>query len=375
MDNKKWRSLIGNIETNWYSQNESIYRNSKYINRKLNILLGFEIFMVFLLEYITTYMETKYSYWILNVFTGICIVVPFLVMIIIFKKVNHNLINDDFYIIKQFKYVAIVIIIMTVLVILFKLIGFVTQKYYENSALIFQGIIVTVLVMFVPVLLLVNTLWVIKYVIPKVNKKSAKTDGGNMISMKEILNNSFAMDIFMSHLSHGLCVLRTYIQNILSIQTTHLMYTEFSMELLISYIEFIQYQVYCGKKFNITFTDDKIREFPNIEYSYTISKYDNDTSLTDIDKCICIAVELFNKYIKIGCKHEINISYISRLKLINLLTNDEYLSNINMNEQEISNIFKNASNEVYKLMGYSLSRLYSKPNIVKLLYSCFNDIN
>jgi len=82
------------------------------------------------------------------------------------------------------------------------------------------------------------------------------------------------------------------------------------------------------------------------------------------------ARELFNKYIKIGSKFEINISSYNREALYHILENKDNLMTININYADLLLLFEPSKDEMSVLLSYSLTRFRFSADFenVKLLF-------
>ena len=226
------------------------------------------------------------------------------------------------------------------------------------------------------------------------HKSATNNDKNNKIELDKILKTEEGFTSFMYHLS-----------------------TEFSIEVLISLIEFYQYKYYIQsvlsqnedtyfgennnnndkiqdilKKSNKMIPQShiiKINNFENEEFAIKykleyanyigmvykkntqLKEYDDPTKYKLLFECMIMSYEIFNKYINIGCLAEININYFVRQELIDIYDDmeigdfieyhiNEKLINGNSNiDEEIEfyyHIFDDCCEEMIKLMGYSFSR-------------------
>ena len=140
------------------------------------------------------------------------------------------------------------------------------------------------------------------------------------------------------------------------------------MELLLSYLEFRQYELMVSKIFDIEWDDDILRVFKGVPTSEIITKYNDTTSdLNNETKIKHIAYELYVKFIKDGSTFQININYGTRNYLRNLLDNENEWMMSSLPSNEYLNLFKNCCKEMYRLLGFSLSRALNRNEIVLLL--------
>merc|ERR1712228_190425 len=197
------------------------------------------------------------------------------------------------------------------------------------------------------------------------NMDDNKKNGGERIKLNHLFSNASALQLFMEHLSR-----------------------ECSEECLISFIEFNQFQQYVEEHMkNGTETDqtsamfkevlndfrhyvqesiDKMEliDFPsNVPISEIIEQKEEmkeDANESDDDGFMVGAKlkarKLFEKYIKIGSKFEINISSHNRGALYHVLDNEDGLMSLNMNCSDLLLLLEPSKNEMSALLGYSLTR-------------------
>ena len=178
----------------------------------------------------------------------------------------------------------------------------------------------------------------------------------DQINIDNMLSNEAMIHAFMVHLS-----------------------TEYSMECLLSYIEFSQYQKYVVNKMNMN--DNEMREndvelinmpdnIPiseiiedNLEQEGVIDGVNNDNNNSSatfddkfLDNAKIKAHKLYKKYIKTGCEFEINISSLERGKLFDLLDCMDSWMSYNVNLKDLLMIFEDCKKEMRMLMSYALER-------------------
>ena len=147
------------------------------------------------------------------------------------------------------------------------------------------------------------------------------------------------------------------------------------MELLLSYIEFQQFEDYVKSHL-----DDKdeseiktipvpILTLPESVPSSEVFDADNDVHTKtdesdDKDWILCDAKikahRIFNKYIKCGCQYEINIQYQQRQQLSVILGDLDTLKANNVTLKDLKSIFSECKTEMVTLLTWSLSRFKSK---------------
>ena len=149
---------------------------------------------------------------------------------------------------------------------------------------------------------------------------------------------------------------------------------EYSMEVLLSYIEFIQFQKYVTDRLQ----DEKLRsevldktkltdfEFPaNIPLSEIIES--EQQIVIDVSDSVDVndmllneakikAHKLYNKYIDTGSEFEINISAVERQKMSDLLSELDDLLTSNINLKDLILSFEDCKQEMKMLLGFSMIR-------------------
>ena len=168
------------------------------------------------------------------------------------------------------------------------------------------------------------------------------------------------LDVFMSHLAQ-----------------------EFSLELALSLIEFIQFKSYLEMNMNIHLDDGNTISFCSMRLCEDIPKSSivYDTAHDHKWK----ARELYNKYIRIGSNYEINVHSEIRAELAMMFEKSTIrprfgsrsrrrnTDNIEIDVEEDSesaispSIFVRCADEMGRLLGFSLTRFKTKPDYVKLL--------
>lgn len=148
------------------------------------------------------------------------------------------------------------------------------------------------------------------------------------------------------------------------------------MEILLSFIEFTQFQQYLLDNMDVLDDDEinniKLFKFPsNIPMSSIINENNMKQSDIEMDgntllrECKIKAHKLYNKYIKINSEFEINISSSERDNLSNVLDDLNNLLKLNMNLRDLFLLFNSSKDEMYTLQTYSFCR-YQVENMTEL---------
>eukprot|EP01083_Nonionella_stella_P142281 439928_1 len=212
-------------------------------------------------------------------------------------------------------------------------------------------------------------------------KKNLSESGPNEanITLHDILCRQTTFDAFMLHIVK-----------------------EFSVELLLSYVEFTQllqylfehYDEYISKEVHDDEVNMTLIEFPDgVPQSYIIKtatqsiindqlsrgRSRDESEAMEIHKkskqdvltmVLFIGSSLYNKYVKKNADLEINISSALRKKFIQMFTgynNKEEELELDLNQ--VIQLFVDANKAMFKLLGYSLSRFKSKKDFERLLES------
>ena len=149
--------------------------------------------------------------------------------------------------------------------------------------------------------------------------------------------------------------------------------SEFSMEILLSYFEFRQYEKYVNDIFILNIEDNVLRDFPSVPLSGIITKYDNDKTLNEIEKIKHIIYDLYWKYIREQSLYQINLTYRQRSTFADLCEDKEILLQKNLTSKELHDIFNDCISEMKTLLGYSLARACNRQDVKDLLHKSLSN--
>lgn len=159
----------------------------------------------------------------------------------------------------------------------------------------------------------------------------------NQITLIDILKNIDTFDYLMRYLA-----------------------TEFSMEVLLSWLEIYQYQIYVISQCNNS--DDSVLDLDNIELyndmdicmeklPHSVIVYDDNKSLYEKARMI------YEKYMNDGSEYEINISWKLRNKLRETMVDSTSFDDERvMTKQDLLELFEECKMEMLQLLGYSHDR-------------------
>eukprot|EP01084_Bolivina_argentea_P131670 232391_1 len=153
---------------------------------------------------------------------------------------------------------------------------------------------------------------------------------------------------------------------------------EFSMECLLCFVETIQYKFALKKRcdlIDVELIDDDmdVSQPPMAEAApmsfivktgfENISKYKrNDDPATLVKEAKNVCLQLFQKYIDIGSELAVNISYESRSRLKNLMSDISFFMEVNSTPNDLFKIFDDVSTEMFRLMHGAYVRFKMKPS-------------
>ena len=144
----------------------------------------------------------------------------------------------------------------------------------------------------------------------------------------------------------------------------HHLSKEWSMEILLAFVEMTQFQSKIKEEYQdmqsdkMTFTalQDALLENEQIPKSFIVYEDVTDDVKDKMTELKIRACELYDKYI-VGKELEINISHEQREQLHRFMDNSTYfLENVNMNETELFMMYDDIIEELSTLLGYSHCR-------------------
>eukprot|EP00486_Rosalina_sp_Unknown_P014399 CAMPEP_0201596104 /NCGR_PEP_ID=MMETSP0190_2-20130828/192893_1 /ASSEMBLY_ACC=CAM_ASM_000263 /TAXON_ID=37353 /ORGANISM="Rosalina sp." /LENGTH=217 /DNA_ID=CAMNT_0048056329 /DNA_START=884 /DNA_END=1537 /DNA_ORIENTATION=- len=174
------------------------------------------------------------------------------------------------------------------------------------------------------------------------------------ITLNQILSKKMAMDELVAHL-----------------------FTEYSIECLVSFIEIEQYQKWImDNDFDVTTKDVHHKPLNNVKLIDAHDDipqslmFENISSDSDdlLQSAKLMAFKLYQKYIEHGSELEINISSALRKQLKNIVSDKQKLmENINVSLNELLLLFDKPKNEMRLLLNYSHTRFKQKTEYTKIV--------
>ena len=426
----EWQTIINETyndrNINWYIRNKKTYGNKNWI--KCYFLIPFVIILS-ILENIWRILEPiyydKYNniIYFVDIITPIAGVVPFVILVIIYCKTPSF--NDKIFVSKELKYV--IISLMFQYMFFFIHILSPNNWYYDDTPTQFESILNAVVVLGVFTSefagMMVVTYWVNTKMTPIIlgnryniirkdsstfytiettknqSQKSVTIQEDQYLKLlltsdhgMESPNNITSIDSMQKSNKSSMGLLVAMQTQDSFIMLMKQLSKEFSIELLVGFIELIQYQQYIIHYMSIhNIKLQQIRgpkpwfkkiKFPDIVpmshiiYGHNIINQNmNDTTLNDfILQIKTMAHELYLKYIAKNSLYEVNISHRIRRKIDEYFINyNEYINDNNIKLNELLYLFNHCCNELYGLIIDSYQRVKRKTAFKKVEHQMFSN--
>ena len=409
---KQWKAVINpesvdTFDNNWFFRNRQTYGNPKYLIKRLVIIAIVMLIFIIIAEIIIGYNPEKQSH--INIITTINTLVlmivsgtPIIMTIYIGCKIPSF--HDNFHIKKEAKYLMILVVTTNIVVILHVGGLYVYPKGARQAAILIFWLFVSIIAFCISILV---TLWAVRKNWLSLTNITRESIAQSSYKLKIVLENvesnspSYKPNIAKKLPSesvpplHGVTMrLEDLIKCKYGFQllNTHLSH-EFSMELILSLIEMIQYKqaIYdyifseeCSvnveeneeQNWDISNSIDFGEMVPRSkivygqlseEYSQVLKRFGNDDQCQEkIADFKLRGYQLFKKYVIIGSKYEINIAYLVRKRFSELMGNvDSWMENdLNENSGDdkqgllfLFKLFDQAMDETRGLLQFSFSRL------------------
>ena len=409
--NNQWKVIINpehheniNNETskqiNWYLTHKNTFGNHKWVKYRL-----FIVAILSALMYIvgTTYhthngksiysnLEIHDNIYLTQIYSSWPYTLPLILILIIYCKTPSIL--DNFYIQKEMKYITVLLVVDYAAFYISRTIAAILYKEMDQVILsIMLSISFHIILGTQFGAVLISTGWVNHKVTKIVNREQYKThkevripsplsrqiSAASVISMttdtstysqmtanlieiqpktpriyqndklvskdlSELLVHPIAFESFMNHLCH-----------------------EFSMENLLSLVEFLQFQKYVAEEigyYNKIGHEQLLCDVLVLSGEVPLSAIVYNDGMNLKDK----AYNIYKKYIANGAMYSINIAHIKRQKLINLMDNyDIWICNDELKDKELMNLFDEVCKEMKRLMNDSYQRFKTTPEYHQLV--------
>eukprot|EP01084_Bolivina_argentea_P156145 272111_1 len=345
----KWQQIINtNIaqkynQTNWYIRNNMKYGKLSYIYKLFALFHLIAFFSCATGMFLRTNSNSTYSPLFIGSFLLSMISLLFPIIFFAIIVFNTRNFNDTFFIHWENKIRAKILILLILSFIA-------TVIITSNDAYIGTGIANVAVVPILFALNYVSTIMIIKKNasnsnIKSTNRNKNKKERKDSVQLEQILSNEQSLHMFMIHLSK-----------------------EWSMECLLSLIEFHQFEKYLIKKMfemeynNLDIPKIKCIDFPeNIPNSLIVEMVENDSkNNSDTEFCAKMkAHKLYEKYILTGSEFEINISGVMK-QSIDILENKQLLIECNIHLKDLILLFEPIKHEMIQLLQFSFFRFKQK---------------
>eukprot|EP01084_Bolivina_argentea_P155635 271209_1 len=337
----KWQVYIDRKEgQNWFIQHKDIYGK---LNTTLLKIVSIPLLITVIIVSLVGHLQTARLSNLWAITNTVCIIIPGSFLIVTWNKTHP--INDTLLLYKEVKDGSKAASICFVIYILFCFLlpAFNIDPYIRY---IIDNVWILTLMWFGSIYHTAYGL-IVLWIQPKLAQKRLNLQLAEQQQKRyvfeDIFGNEKIFHLFMVHLS-----------------------SEYSMECLLSVIEFIQFQKYIIDRDELNIDQNILKneilfidiEFPsNVPMSGIVNRnddeYQNDRMLEYKKK----AYNLWEKYIEERSYFEINISALQRDKLNDTLSSLRLLKkNKDITVNDMVLMFEDSKQEMIKLIGYSLSR-------------------
>eukprot|EP01084_Bolivina_argentea_P224313 379353_1 len=358
LSNNEWKSVIdaNSSQTNWYLKNDNKYGNIKWVT--IRILVYYIFAVTTSMTIMTQFGFIQWTQFIDCVLYGI----PVLFIMYLYWTLLRNkaLIHDSFLFYLEFKTTNIVYLV-SLTIYLSNQIVFFFNPYIANIVTILLGIfglsgVSVISALYIPNTILNDDLWNLTH-----EEFSTSTSTRSHLFIMNILHidndtekqtETKKIRIKLSDVFQNKIYCEYFIQHIIK---------EFSGECVFSYIEMQQFKHLLHEKYNgnSEIESKQYKSFPdhipksNIVYIDSMDEMIDKKEILETFKKIYF--ELYKKYIDVGSKFEVNISWALRESYQDIEI--KYNSNeLDIQYEQLLDIFNSVIEEMRFLMESSLQR-------------------
>eukprot|EP01083_Nonionella_stella_P269076 910131_1 len=361
MCNDEWKGIIAqsyNTTGNFFTKHKAKWGNQTFLLKCF--VFDFILGVVFIP--ILVYFD---QLWLIYIW----MMVFYIGFLVTLRKLKALSFYDEFHILEEFRLFGLSIAILPLIWIVVVIALVVTQSMASNAT-----VVMTVFMFLGNQLKIWYNIWCIyimtRWVINKIkndpairqqysqtsetiisaafaNANTKKGDQMESIKLDQMLTNNEHFTCFMKHLAN-----------------------EFSMELLLSLVEFIQFKQLIHEQIKGTSTDlaEDVHRFSDIELAKCIPQ---SSIVHDPDYELEVkAFKLYRKYVAVSSEWEINVHSAVRQQLMHRFdvtyhakSKDE---SIEWTPTALYIVFDDCSQEMMKLLRYSLTRFKTKPEYIRL---------
>eukprot|EP01084_Bolivina_argentea_P196077 336199_1 len=347
----EWQNIINptnNGNSNWFIKNNNHYGKLSFI-LKLFGIIHFIAALIFAISLYVTMVVIKSYNWRLTLSVVIVLVFIFLAFVIFYVIIRWKtpFFNDTMYVYWESKMYSKILLIGTIFYLLFSVIA----AYITSKGEQFRKIASTIT--WIELFIIWFSLnYISTVIIPFKNKRLSThrkipgtasshslelTQSIDENELNKVLLQDKSINLFMKYLSR-----------------------EFSMEILLAYIEFNQFEQFIFNQVSDEYKINvKLVNFPsNIPLSKIIQENKQNTNeIANINDIKNIAHKLYTKYILVGAEFELNLSGLHRESIINKIGDlNTLLNDTCIDINEIFQIFEKCREEMICLLLSSLNR-------------------
>ena len=344
--NLEWKQCISsNIKVlskeKWYIQHRSDYGNQSWLLKRLLI--------VPIISSLTTMtLALCWDFGILNQqlwhWPNLFVFITTMILILwLSRKLFNAKFDDNIHLYKEARMISFAWIISICLYAIASIITFITKE--RVLWILFLSTISGMVGGFVTTF--VSTWWVVRQVqrMKRDDEQLSLHMQSSQLSLKEILKEKKSFKLYMKHLIK-----------------------EFSMECLISLIEFIQFREHIIQVLDV----DDAEVMDSVEYRFpenvplsdiVHSRDDENDTLSDLENANgnmrllkAKVYRLYCKYIEVGSAFEINLAYKTRSGFVQLMGDEQEWMDTNIDKLELIKIFDSCIYEMKKLLDSSKHR-------------------
>ena len=346
-------------ESNWFIIHHKTYGNLHYFSRLFGSICILSFILTLTAALITVILDFDLTALIIATIMILFTISPLvLIYIMLVHKTPPFFDDDEFKIHWESKIHSKLLGVFVILLIAFDTCLIILGDILKVCIIGFPILSIPFVVMVYVSTVIVSTKNKIKYLSLTDRISEGQEIDTTAVKLDMIFKNEDAFYFFMTHLSK-----------------------EYSMEVLLSTIEFMQYQNYLKPLVQDKEVLDSIKNiefYDNVPESMIVSSVEDDGVNMSKHESLDIDIEvdgkeesdlvmmlhrgkikanqLYQKYIKWGSEFEINIGSVPRLQLKNQLENLDSLMKTDMCINELILLFEEAKSDQLRLLRHSLNR-------------------
>eukprot|EP01083_Nonionella_stella_P025547 70316_1 len=350
----QWTSIINatSHSTNWFLRNRTTFGNLNWIGLRLAVLFivlsalaFFSIFMMF---------SAVHLFALIGLLLFIAsTVLPFTAYIVILCKTpSSQKYSDSFFIHWESKLIAK---FLAILILLFSIgfgIAILVFMFVADLLPYYTAVWGALIPSYIAVMIYASTKLII-------NKNDSSLDKHHRLERLDSLSNQdHALDRIPAAQRLYAILADTDALNLFMLHLTK----EYSMEILLSFIEFCQYLDYLE-----SFQSDTQRNAAMLNFNLTKTLPVSSIVLNEDDDFKRKGYALYCKYISSSSEYEINIRSKLRTDLSNVMNRYEVCGELNITATEMHELFRECQSEMFMLLCYAHSRFTTSDEYPKVM--------